>query len=545
MSVTILDANTLYNMFVNGYRRLALAEQQVNELNVFPVPDGDTGTNMTKTLSGGVSSVSPDNLNISQMMSQFSKAVLLSARGNSGVILSQFIKGISVSTEGKDILEVHDFTDIIHSGMEYSYNAVSNPVEGTMLTVIREAYEAVSNKQFSDFDAAFSDYLSEMKTSLSNTPSKLPALKEAGVVDSGGMGLVYIFEGMNSYLKGEILTADSKLDNSDIIPVNVKKFGPDSHLEYGYCTEFILQLMNYKTNIAAFSSKAAIDYLETIGNSIVAVQDEDIFKVHIHTFTPEKVLAFARTYGEFISVKIENMSLQHNESATDLTDKSERIKYAVVTVASGSGIIDYFSEIGAHRVIDGGQTQNPSAKDFIDAFETINAEYIIVLPNNSNIILTAHQAAQMYTKSSVHVIETKSIAEGYSALSMMNTWADDIESFISDMESGLKNVTTLNITTAISDALINNINIKKNMFIAIADGDIIHSSTDRTQVIMDSILKMNNITSKEVVTIFYGESVTEQECEQLIEKITSDYPHLECGAVYGGQSIYDYYIAFE
>lgn len=545
MSLTILDANTLFKMFVNGSSCLSIAEQQVNELNVFPVPDGDTGTNMNNTISGGIASVVTDNLNISQMMNQFSKAVLLSARGNSGVILSQFIKGLSVAAQDKDVLKVSDFIHMLKSGVEYSYNSVSNPVEGTMLTVIREAYEGIKDKQYTDFESIISDYLSEMKISLKNTPSKLPVLKEAGVVDSGGMGLVYIFEGMNAYLKGDIITSADNIDKTEIYPVNANHFGPDSHLEYGYCTEFVLQLMNYKTNIAAFSAKNAIEYLETLGNSIVAVLDEDIFKVHIHTFTPEKVLAFARNYGEFISVKVENMSLQHNESTPDSSYKSEQIKYAVVTVANGNGIIDYFSEIGAHRVIDGGQTQNPSTKDFIDTFKSINAQHIIVLPNNSNIILAARQAADMYTDSSVHVIETKSIAEGYSALSMMNTWAEDIDSFISNMECDLKNVTTLNVTSAISDAVINNINIKKGMYISIVDGEIIHSSENKTNVIIESISKIKSISSKEVVTIFYGENVTQQECEQLIEKIESEYPHLECGAIFGGQKIYDYYIAFE
>ena len=463
MAMKSINAEMFAKMFLAGAKNLESKKEWINELNVFPVPDGDTGTNMAKTIGGGVETVTPEGKDVSSFMKQFSKAVLLSARGNSGVILSQFIRGIANGTEGKETLATADFPEIFHQGVICAYGAVSNPVEGTILTVMRETYEGIKETSYSDFISLYNEIVHNMRVSLQHTPDKLPVLKEAGVVDSGGMGLLYIIEGMLAYLNGDIIETNDVRDTIELSPANFD-FGPDSRLEYGYCTEFVLQLMNYKTNIASFSVKDAISYLETIGDSIVAVQDEDIIKFHIHTFTPEKVLAYARTYGEFISVKIENMSLQHNETVENKKE-SEKIKYAVVTVASGDGIKDYFNEIGAHRIIDGGQTQNPSAQDFLDAFSTINAEHIVVLPNNSNIIMTAMQAAEIYTDADVRIIPTKSIPEGYSALSMMNTWANDIESFISDMESPLSTITTLNITQAVSDAFMDGVEVKKGMYI--------------------------------------------------------------------------------
>ena len=545
MSIIQLNANSLYNMIINGYRNLKLMENQVNDLNVFPVPDGDTGTNMVKTLGGGISPDIESCADVSSMMSRFSKAVLLSARGNSGVILSQYIRGWSNAVQNKDELSTSDVLEMMKQGALSAYGVVPNPVEGTMLTVLREAVEEpVNPEEFEDLKTFFEFVIQRMKTSVSNTPELLPVLKEAGVVDSGGMGILYIMEGMWAYLNGEIIEADSERESSINLSVN-HSFGPDSVLEYGYCTEFVLQLMNAKTNIPAFSVNNVISYLQTVGDSIVAVQDEDIVKVHVHTFTPEKVLAFARNYGEFISVKIENMSIQHNEISENKPKSAEKIKYAIVTVAMGEGIKNYFAEIGANRIIDGGQTQNPSTRDFIDTFDSLNAEYIVVLPNNSNIYATAKQAADMYDGCEVRVLETKSIAEGYSALSMMNTWAEDIDSFISDMEMALSFATSGSITRAVHDATLNGIDIKESNYMGIADGQILCTSEDKNDAVINMLHKLSNIDEKSVITIFYGEDVEADEAESLVEMINSDFPLIECGIVEGNQAIYDYYMAIE
>ena len=545
MNLIQLNANSLYNMLINGYRNLKLMESQVNDLNVFPVPDGDTGTNMVKTLGGGISPDIESCTDISTMMSKFSKSVLLAARGNSGVILSQYIRGWANAVQGKTDLLLSDIPDMMRQGTECAYGAVPKPVEGTMLTVLREACEEnVNTDDFADIKTFFEYIIQKMKKSVQNTPELLPVLKEAGVVDSGGMGMLYIIEGMWAYLNGEIIDSDAERESTiSVSPVH--SFGPDSILEYGYCTEFVLQLMNSKTNIPAFSIKDVISYLNTIGDSIVAVQDDDIVKVHVHTFQPEKALAFARNYGEFISVKIENMSIQHNEVNENKQKNIEKTKYAIVTVAMGEGIKNYFAEIGATRIIDGGQTQNPSARDFIETFDSVNAEHIVVLPNNSNIYATAKQAAEMYTNCDVRVLETKSIAEGYSAISMMNTWAEDIDSFISDMTMALDNVTSGSITKAVHDATLNGIEIKEGMYMGIADGNILCSSDEKNKAVMQMLESLPEIEDKSVITIFYGESVTIDEAETLVELITDEFPLIECGIIEGNQTIYDYYMAIE
>lgn len=545
MSITQINSEYLYSMLVNGYRNLALMENQVNDLNVFPVPDGDTGTNMVSTLIGGVS-INPEEFNdVSSMMKQFSKSVLLSARGNSGVILSQYIRGWATAVADKTVLSPSDFKEMMKEGVACAYGAVPNPVEGTMLTVLREPYEALEKDgEFESFNDFFQKAISHMKVSLQNTPELLPVLKEAGVVDSGGMGIIYFMEGLWAYLNGEVIEEDSRRESSIVISAS-RSFGPDSVLEYGYCTEFVLQLMNAKTNIPAFSIKDVITYMETIGDSIVAVQDDDIVKVHVHTFTPEKALAFARNYGEFITVKIENMSVQHNENTLEKTHTSEKIKYAIIAVAMGDGIKNYFAEIGANRIIDGGQTQNPSTQDFLDAFESVNAEHIVVLPNNGNIYATAMQAAELYDGCDVHVLETKSIAEGYSALSMMNTWADNIDSFISDMVSGLDSVTPVSITKAVHDATINGVEIGEGKYMGIADGQILCTAENKNEAVLKLLETLPDIEDKCVITIFYGEDVSEEESLELVDSIFSLLPDIECGAIYGGQKIYDYHIAIE
>ena len=544
MSITAIDTKFFYEMLANGYRNLCRMEAQVNDLNVFPVPDGDTGTNMARTLGGGFGSAPDEGQSVETFMKNFSKAVLLSARGNSGVILSQFIKGLSIACQGKTEIALSDMHSLLTQGTKTAYSAVSNPVEGTMLTVIRSAGEAVENQDFESFEACFDAILRKAQFTLQKTPEMLPVLKEAGVVDSGGMGIIYIFEGMSAYIKGEIIETDS--EREDIISsVALGSFGPDSVLEYGYCTEFVLQLMNAKTNIASFSIKPVISYLETIGDSIVAVQDDDIVKVHVHTFTPEKALEFARQYGEFISVKIENMSIQHNEVMEEKAASTPKVKYAVVTVASGEGIKEYLSEIGATRIIDGGQTQNPSAQDFIDAFKSVNAEYIVVLPNNSNILLTAMQAAEMYKDADVRVLPAKTVSQGYAAISMMNTWVEDIDSFIADMLMGIESVSSGSVTKAVHDANIGGIDIKENMYMGISDGNIVCSCEDRISAVLGILQSVEDINSKEVLTVFYGEDVDENDIETLFGEVSRLYPYIECGAINGGQKLYDFYIAVE
>ena len=538
-----LDVKAFFEMFKNGYRNLCARESEINDLNVFPVPDGDTGTNMAKTLGGGLNT--QETSDMKEFMNAFSRNVLLSARGNSGVILSQYICGIAKGVNTESVITPKDFVYMLQSGVEKAYQSVIKPTEGTILTVIRESAEAALEKAelWTDFETLFSELISEMKSSLAKTPELLPVLKEANVVDSGGFGIVTIFEGMLLSLQGVTI------EEGYVAPAKntavTTGFGPDSELEYGYCTEFILQLMHAKCNIDSFSVKDMITYLESIGDSIVAVKDNDIVKVHVHTFTPEKALGYARNFGEFINVKIENMSLQHSEVIENKQKKKEKKKYAVVAVASGDGFKNYFSEIGADVTVDGGQTQNPSAEDFLTAFEEICAEYIIVLPNNSNIISTACLAADMYKEAEVRVLNTKSMVEGYSALSMMNTWVDNVDEFVEEMVNGAENVTSGAVAKAVHDADMNGVHVDKDACIGVSGGVLSCAADTPVNAALDLLKSLSDIESKEVLTVFYGEDSTEEDAKELVSAVKKIFPKMECGILYGGQKVYNFYLAVE
>lgn len=545
MQTQMLNGTLLHGMFQNGYRNLKRNVDIINNLNVFPVPDGDTGTNMAKTLGGGVRSAKGEE-NVDKYMKYLSQAVLMSARGNSGVIFSQFIHGIYVGLTDKETVSIADFSYAFKCAKEDAYRSVITPTEGTMLTVIRMAADFLEENysDFNSFEECFKALIGQMKNTLAKTPDMLPVLKEAGVVDSGGAGLICIFDGMYEYLCGEeIEDSASFLENTSSDMPSIGNFGADSKLEYGYCTEFLLQLMNAKCDIDAFNINEFIPFLEALGNSIVAVQNGSIVKVHIHTFTPEKVLELGRRYGEFIALKIENMSVQHSE--TENTKEKEHLKYAIVAVASGDGIIDYFYSIGANFIINGGQTQNPSVDDFIAAFNSLDAEHIVVLPNNSNVVMTARQAAQMYDKTDIRVIPTKSVVEGYSALSMMNLWVDTVDELISDMISCLDNVTTGCVTTATRDCNIGGIDVTKGDYIGLDGETIIAAGKNLVDTAIALVHRVNEVCEKEVITVFVGNGVSEEDKNEFSNRIIEQYPLCEVGMINGKQDIYPFIISLE
>lgn len=540
-----IDGKTLNYLFTVGYRNLKKNVAIINDLNVFPVPDGDTGTNMAHTFGGGLASVSISD-NVNEYTKSLAKSVLLCARGNSGVIFSQFINGFARGLADKTEICFSDLIGAFRCAKEDAYNSIITPTEGTMLTVIREAEEFLENNahNFSDFKSGIGELLECMKASLAKTPDLLPVLKEAGVVDSGAAGLVCFFEGIYSYFCGISIDDVETIDNisaetgkSDV------NFGPDSEMEYGYCTEFILQLMNRKVNIPSFSREDFLKPLEAMGDSIVCAVSDSILKLHIHTFTPEKVLAYARNFGEFVNIKIENMSVQHNE--TQIETKKEKVKYAIVTVASGEGIIDYFYSIGATAVINGGQTNNPSVEDFLNAFNNFDAEHIVLLPNNSNIILTANQVAGLYKEAQVHVIPTKTIVEGYSALSMVNLWCEDVETLIEEMSSGLQSVVSASITTATRDARISNVEIHKNDYLGIKNKDIVLSDENRLSATKNLINNIMDEEEKSIIIVFYGKNVSENERDDLQSYLQDEYPLADVGFIEGKQDVYDYIISLE
>lgn len=539
-----LTGSHLSAMLLNGYRNLLRNSDLINDLNVFPVPDGDTGTNMTRTLSGGVGNAK-EGTSAGEYMKAFARGTLLSARGNSGVILSQFIHGLAEGMEGKEEISPEDFTHAMVLGQRDAYHAVMKPTEGTILTLIRQGAAFLQKNSYDSFEDCLKSLIVHLRDVLQHTPELLPVLKEAGVVDSGGAGLICIFEGMEAALRGEIIESDAAADSSlkETAPVAMGSFGPDSVLEYGYCTEFILQLMHAKCDIANFSLQPMIDYYESIGDSLVAVMDGDIVKIHVHTFTPDKVIAYARQFGEFLTFKMENMSVQHSEVVEQKQAPKE--KYAVVAVSCGEGIDSYFKEIGVKVTVSGGQTQNPSAEDFLAAFRKANSEHIVVLPNNSNIILTARQAAELYKDSAVHVIDTKSMAEGYSALSMMDLYADTVEELLESMTMPLEGVTTGQVTTATRDTCMNGITVKQGDHIGLANHKILSAAQTPVDAAMEMLAALEEMEDKQVLTVFYGEDLTEEELEELQSRVEEAYPLLEAGYLYGGQPVYSLIMAIE
>lgn len=539
-----LDGRQIYDLFLNGYLNLKHNMDTIDELNVFPVPDGDTGKNMTATIEGGVAGANKEESNVGVLMDSFSRNTLLAARGNSGVILSQFIRGIAKGTKDKPSITIEEFLYAIKSGVNSAYKSVVKPVEGTMLTVMREGCESAI-KQLSyikDINTCLQLLIKGMKKSLKNTPELLPILKEAGVVDSGGAGIVCIFEGMLMSLSEDYVPME------DFTPVSNSRinmdYNPEELLTYGYCTEFILQLQQAKTDIASFNIQDMITYLEGLGNSIVAVIEDTIVKVHVHSFEPEKVIAYARTFGELVTIKIENMAVSHNDSHSH-NENTPKEKYAVIAVASGEGIINYFKDAGVTAVVDGGQTNNPSAEDFFESFKKVNAEHIIVLPNNSNIVMTAEQAGKMYKDAEVHVIKTKSIAEGYSALSMMDLTLETVEDVISEMTCYLPNVTTGYVTTATRDALIDGIEIFKDDYIGLTNDTILSDSPDKIDAALILLKNLPDIDDKQVVTAFCGKDVTEEEKNNLCDYLLQMYPMIEIGTIDGMQEIYSFIFAIE
>ena len=543
MAEEILGGVRLYQLLESGYRNLKKNMDAINALNVFPVPDGDTGTNMIKTLGGGIRAAQ-QNEDVGQYMQELSRHVLLSARGNSGVIFSQFFYGLGRGFSEKSTIVFSDFAHAFACATDDAYKSLLCPTEGTILTVIREASEFLTANaaNYPDFATGFDAVLEQMKKTLAKTPDMLAVLKDAGVVDSGGAGLVCFVEGICAALHGEDI--EEVPDLGDMLSQGATgSFGPDSVLEYGYCTEFILQLTNAKTDIAAFDLGEFVKPLEALGDSIVSVCNGSIVKIHIHSFTPEKVLEYGRRFGEFITLKIENMSVQHSE--VEAAPKKEHLKYAIVAVASGEGIIEYFKSIGANEVIDGGQTCNPSVDAFLAAFDKFDAEHIIVLPNNSNIVLTAQQAAGLYEKADVRVIPTKSVVEGYSALSLMNPWCDTVEELLSDMTGNLENVTTGLVTTAIRDTNMDGLTVHKGDYIGMDRSHILCCGQNKVETAAALVANVTAKAEKEVFIIFYGANTTEDEANTLAQMLTDSYPLADVGVIAGKQDIYDFIISME
>ncbi|MBE6137125.1 MAG: DAK2 domain-containing protein [Erysipelotrichaceae bacterium] len=538
-------------MLDNGAKNLASDFERINALNVFPVPDGDTGTNMSLTISGGVKEGKNLNeINIGKISKAVSRAMVLSARGNSGVILSQFFKGLSIGLDGYESVSVKQFAEAMIQGTKRAYSVVSNPTEGTILTIMREAGEEAYSKLDSSttMEEYLVHYLKSANSSLERTPELLPVLKKAGVIDSGGAGFILIIEGMLRAITGDVIEGPTAYDNAPKA-VNTSGFNADSELTYGYCTEFILQLQNSKVNVESFDLNIITDFLKSIGNSIVSFKDEDLIKVHVHTFDPGIVLTECRKYGEFVTLKIENMNVQHSESsdyqeATEATAKEHK-KYALVAVANGSGLVKTFKEMGVDEVVTGGQTMNTSTQDFISAFEKIDADNILVFPNNSNILMAANVAADTYDKANIYVVPTKTISEGYSAISMLNFDSDDINTILAEEAEAISNVSTLEVTYSIRDTVINDIDIKKGDFICLYNNELISCDKNRLEAVKKAFNAISDFKDKQVLTVLCGQDVAIEEFNELHQYAETLNSYIEVYPIQGDQDIYSYIIGIE
>jgi len=549
-----LDGEMLANMVRGGAAQLRSNAAEVNNLNVFPVPDGDTGDNMSMTIEGGVAALEGvHSSNLAEVMNKLSQGMLLGARGNSGVILSQFFAGMTKGFAGHDQADARVLGYALEEGVKQAYASVITPTEGTILTVAREAVEyAVSRvNDTSTIASLFSDLIKEMYNSLQRTPEVLAVLKEAGVIDSGGAGLFYIMQGFYKILMGEEIAAAEGLPQIKTPVVDFSAFGPDSVMTYGYCTELLLQLQNAKVDIASFDEKCIVEYLQTIGDSIVAFQTEGIVKIHVHTLSPGKVLEFCRQFGEFLTIKIENMNVQHNENiAKEQSEEKKDVAarpmkpYGTVAVAAGEGIEALFIQLGVDAVVHGGQTQNPSANDFLAAFEEVNAEHIYVFPNNGNIIMAAKQAGQLYEKGTVHVIESKDLGQGYAAVSSLNFQSDDPEQIADMLTEAMHMVTTGYISTSIRDADLNGVHIRCGDFIGFVGKEMLVSCADKVTAAQELLTKMH-VQEMYMVTAFLGKDTKESEVEALQAWMEENCPEAEFYTVDGGQDVYPFIFVVE
>ena len=553
MSTGTLDGNLLKKLITNGNIKLKINMNRINDLNVFPVPDGDTGSNMSATISAGVNAVKEtEETEIGKVAKILSRGMLMGARGNSGVILSQLFSGFSKGLEGLDKANMEEFALALRKGVEQAYASVIHPVEGTILTVSREGADRVvsATKDLEDFEELFTIYLKELRESLERTPDLLPVLKEVGVIDSGGAGFIEIIQGMQDALKGKIYSDDSKPDEYKVDITNFNQDKQNGDEDFGYCTEFIMQI----EKMSEFSQKKFIDMIKPLGDSLVVVQDENILKVHIHTRTPGDAMNLAQHYGFFMNIKIENMNLQHTEVLIHQDqdhqdecgcghDHSSSVapalkkKYAIIAVVNGDGLKQTFIEMGCDYIIDGGQTMNPSVEDFVKAAEQINADNLIIIPNNKNVLLSAETARSMIEDKTVHVLSAKTIAQGYSALTMFDA-TEDIDTNINEMTNYLDNVKTGEITYAIRESKNNGINIKKDDYMKIVTSHKTRISTAKNLV--DKIVEKRS----EIITIIYGKGIKQSEIDELVAHIEENFD-LEIDLIDGGQEVYTYIISVE
>lgn len=557
--MTKIDGILLKQMIISGANNLYNNYPEVDALNVFPVPDGDTGTNMNLTISSGAKEIATKNdASVYDVAKAFSRGLLMGARGNSGVILSQIFRGFAQGLKGKIEATAQDISDALLMGKEVAYKAVMRPVEGTILTVIRESSQALADSVYPDMplDEALDILLKEARESLKRTPNLLPVLKEAGVVDSGGAGLCKIIEGFDLALHNQIVEKNMPdvVSDSVVEPIIGNVQASLEHKEFGYCTEFILKLPEdpIKAKKKNFVPSRFSGVLNSHGNSIVMVHDDDLIKVHIHTLNPGNILTYAQQFGEFVKIKVENMSEQHTHLIEeDAKAKEDEIKnqpkkpFGLISVGAGKGIVDLFKDLNCDYIVSGGQTMNPSTEDFIKAIKSINAEQIFILPNNSNIIMAATQACDVMNEEvKCTVIPTKTIPQGLVSAMMYNP-ESDYDTNYNDMMESLSSVKSGQVTFAVKDTSFEGMEIHKDDFIGICDKKILATEKDKIKCALKLINTMIDEDSS-IITIITGEDVTEAERDALKELVQAKVGDMvDVDVKVGLQPVYSFIIGIE
>lgn len=556
MNKTELTAEDFKAMVAIGADRLSENAEYVNSLNVFPVPDGDTGTNMNLSFTSGAERVRlSDSDRIDQLGSDLAKGLLMGARGNSGVILSQLFRGFSKAMEGKATVNTKEFADAFSHGVETAYKAVMKPVEGTILTVARESAKAGVKKaeQTDDIIELMAAIVKYSQSALEKTPDLLPVLKEVGVVDSGGQGLVYIYEGFLESLTGEkVLTSERSVSKADVTEIahqenfhNVSHSIATADIKYGYCTEIMVKLGEGETVTDEFDYETFRNHLNGLGDSLLVVADDEIVKVHVHTEYPGEVMNYGQKFGSLMKIKVDNMRLQHDavlEKGDAPAKKTEKVPYAVIAVAAGKGVHKLFKSMGVSSIINGGQTMNPSTEDILKAIDSANAEKTIILPNNKNIFMAAEQAAEV-SEANVVVVPSRTISQGLTAMLAFND-SDDLETNKANMTAELDHVVSGQITNAVRDTVIDGLSIAKDDFMGIVDGKIITSHKERLAATIETLRKMITDDS-EIVTIIYGEDADEKESKAIADAIESEFDFLEVEIQEGNQPVYSYLLSVE
>lgn len=549
MNTNTVDAKMLSRMFLSGAKNLEAKKEWINELNVFPVPDGDTGTNMTLTIMSAASEVSAlENPTMKTLAKAISSGSLRGARGNSGVILSQLLRGFTKVIEKSETVDAVIFARAFEKGVETAYKAVMKPKEGTILTVAKGA--AVKAMELAEdaesLETFFADVIAEAEAVLAKTPEMLPVLKEAGVVDSGGQGLLEVLKGAyDGFLGKEIdLTFEKPKSSISVKPVSAE----ESDIKFGYCTEFIIML---EKAFPESEEKAFKEYLMSIGDSLVVVADDEIVKVHVHTNDPGQAIQKALTYGQLSNMKIDNMRLEHHEKVIKEAEKMAAQQAAeepakevgFISVSAGEGMGEIFRELGADYLIEGGQTMNPSTEDVLQAISHVNAKTVFIFPNNKNIILAANQARDLTEDKNIVVIPTKTIPQGITALI---SYVPDktVEQNTEEMMEAMGNVKTGQITYAVRDTRIDDKEIRQGDIMGIGDHGILAVGKEIEDTAVATVQEMADEDS-EIISVYYGADVTAEDAEQLAERLEELYPDFDVELNEGGQPIYYYVVSVE